>query len=89
VTDLPEPWLDKRQLAAHLACSVRSVETAMAAGMPNATIFGRAKFRASEAEAWLEAHGYLVRNGAPDGTIGNNNEWAGGAENAPAPDTRR
>jgi hypothetical protein len=57
-----EPWLDKRGLAAHLSCSIRSIQTALAAGMPHATIFGRAKFRVSEVEPWLEQHGYLVRD---------------------------
>lgn len=49
----PEAWLDKRGIAEHFACSVRSIETAMSEGMPYAVIFGRAKFRPSEAEAWL------------------------------------
>ena len=50
-----EPWLDKRGLADHLACSVRSIETALAEGMPHAVIFGRPKFQVSEVEPWLEA----------------------------------
>jgi hypothetical protein len=58
-----EPWLDKRGLAAHLACSVRSIELAAAAGMPHAVIFGRVKFRASEVEPWLERSGQLERRG--------------------------
>lgn len=62
-----EPWLDKRGLAQHLACSVRSIETARAEGCPHAVIFGRVKFHVSEVESWLEQHGYLVRkNGAGD-----------------------
>jgi hypothetical protein len=65
---MTEPWLDKRGLACHLSCSVRSVERAEAAGMPHAIIFGRIKFRASEAEAWLEEHGRLERS-APATTI--------------------
>jgi hypothetical protein len=40
---------------------VRSIETAIAEGMPHAVIFGRRKFRASEAERWLEEHGHLRR----------------------------
>ena len=52
-----ERWLDKRGLAAHLACSVRSIETALTEGMPHAVIFGRVKFQASEVEAWLEQAG--------------------------------
>ncbi|HTB49579.1 MAG TPA: hypothetical protein VK701_01245 [Solirubrobacteraceae bacterium] len=61
---MTEPWLDKRGLARHLSCSVKSIERAQVAGMPHAIIFGRIKFRASEAEAWLEEHGYLERPGA-------------------------
>ena len=58
-----ERWLDKRGLAAHLACSVRSIEYALAEGLPHAVIFGRVKFRASEVEAWLEETGRLTRRG--------------------------
>jgi len=54
-----EPWLDKRGLAAYLCCSVRSVEQAMADGMPYAVIFGRAKFRTAQCEHWLARNGYL------------------------------
>ena len=54
-------WLDKRGLADYLACSVRSIETALAAGMPHAVIFGRVKFRPAEVEAWLERTGRLKR----------------------------
>jgi hypothetical protein len=57
-------WLDKRALAEHLACSVRSIETAVAEGMPHAVIFGRVKFQIDDVEAWLEAHGHLRRRGA-------------------------
>jgi hypothetical protein len=58
-----EPWLDKRRLAAHLSCSVRSVESALAEGCPHAVIFGRPKFRVSEVEPWLERTGHLERRG--------------------------
>lgn len=58
-----EAWLDKRGLAAHLACSVRWIERRMEEGMPHTHIAGRAKFRASEVEPWLEAHGHLERRG--------------------------
>jgi hypothetical protein len=87
---LPEPWLDKRGLADHLACSVRSIQTALTEGMPHAVIFGRCKFRVSEVEPWLEAHHYLVRHGGDNGTatlVAGSTERAGGADNAPAPDT--
>lgn len=59
----PEPWLDKKKLAEHFSCSVRSIEFAMTRGLPHAIIFGRPKFHASEAEAWLEARGELQRHG--------------------------
>ena len=52
-------WLDKRGLAEHLCCSVRSIQVALAEDMPHAVIFGRVKFRVSEVEPWLEARGYL------------------------------
>ena len=58
-----EPWLDKRALAEHLSCSIRSIQTALADGMPHAIIFGRVKFRVSEVEPWLEDQGHLVRAG--------------------------
>lgn len=64
-----EPWLDKRALAAHLSCSVRSIQTALAEGMPHAVIFGRVKFQTADAEAWLEQHGYLQRQGEAADTI--------------------
>ena len=62
-----ERWLDKRQLAEHLACSVRSIQTALAEGCPHALIFGRVKFRVSEVEPWLEANGHLQRPSRLDG----------------------
>lgn len=49
-----ERWLDKRGLAEHLACSVRSIELAITRGLPHAVIFGDERFRASEARAWLK-----------------------------------
>lgn len=58
-----EPWLDKKGLARHLACSVRSIEFAIVDGMPHTVIFGRVKFRASEVEAWLERNGRLEHRG--------------------------
>jgi hypothetical protein len=61
--ELAERWLDKRALAAHLSCSTRSIELAIVDGMPHAIIFGRAKFRASEVEGWLERTGRLQRRG--------------------------
>ena len=58
-----EPWLDKKGLAAHLGCGVRFLEYRLADGLPHAIIAGRVKFRASEAECWLEEHGHLERRG--------------------------
>ena len=52
---MTEPWLDKRALAAHLSCSVRSIETAVADGMPHAVIFGRVKFRVVRGRAVARA----------------------------------
>jgi hypothetical protein len=63
-------WLDKRGLAEHLACSIRSVEHAVQEGMPHAVIFGRVKFQAADAEAWLEQRGHLQRRGEGADTIG-------------------
>lgn len=60
----PEPWLSKTALAKHLSCSVRWVEQRMEEGMPHAHIAGRAKFRVSEVEPWLEQHGHLSRRGS-------------------------
>ena len=57
------PWLDKRGLAAHLSCSVRSVELWVVEGMPHALLFGRPRFQAPEVEAWLERTGRLERRG--------------------------
>jgi hypothetical protein len=85
----PEPWLDKRGLAAYLACSVRSIQTVLAEGMPHAVIFGRVKFRVSEVEPWLQARGHLVRCGAGADNVCDDNERPGGAVNAPGPGTRR
>jgi len=58
-----EPWLDKRGLARHLACGVRTIERALTQGMPHTIIFGKVKFRASEVDAWLEASGRVERRG--------------------------
>jgi len=64
VTDVVlEPWLDKRGLARHLACGVRTIERALTQGMPHTVMYGKVKFRASEVEAWLERTGQLERRG--------------------------
>lgn len=58
-----EPWFDKRDIARHLACSVRWIERRMEDGLPHRHIAGRAKFRVSEVEPWLEAHGHIEQRG--------------------------
>lgn len=58
-----EPWFDKRGIARHLACSVRWIERRMEDGLPHRHIAGRAKFRVSEVEPWLEAHGHIEQRG--------------------------
>lgn len=55
-----EPWLDRKKLAEHYSCSVRSIELALAEGMPSALIFGRRKFQVSTVDPWLREHGYLT-----------------------------
>jgi hypothetical protein len=58
-----EPWLDKKGIAEHFACSVRWIERRMEDGMPHAHIAGRAKFRVSEVGRWLDAHVEITRKG--------------------------
>jgi hypothetical protein len=58
-----EPWLSKKQLAAHLGCGVRWLEYQCAAGLPHTIIAGRVKFKASIVEPWLEARGLLQHRG--------------------------
>lgn len=58
-----ERWLDKPGLAEHLSCSVRWIERRMEDGMPHTHIAGRAKFKVSEVEPWLESHGHIERLG--------------------------
>jgi hypothetical protein len=85
-----EPWLDKRALAQHLCCSVRSIENALADGMPHAVIFGRVKFRVSEVEPWLEAHGHLIRHGCEGTpTLVTDSENGPAAQTRPGPGHRR
>jgi len=49
-----EPWLTKRQLAAHLSFSTRLVELRMRDGLPSKLIGGQRIFHLSEVEAWIE-----------------------------------
>jgi hypothetical protein len=82
-----EPWVDKRRLAEHLSCSVRSIQTALAEGLPHAVIFGRVKFQVSAVEPWLEEHGHLVRHDGDHGRLDADTKRAGGAD-TPRPRTR-
>jgi hypothetical protein len=47
--------------------------------MPHAVIFGRIKFRVSEVEPWLAAHGYFMRPGVDADTVSTDIERPGGA----------
>jgi hypothetical protein len=58
-----ERWLDKAGISEHFTCSIRWIERRMEEGMPHTHIAGRAKFRVSEVEPWLEAHGHIERRG--------------------------
>jgi hypothetical protein len=49
-----EPWLSKKQLAAHLGYSTRWVELRVKDGMPCERWGGRLRFRVSEVEPWLK-----------------------------------
>ena len=63
-------WLSKRDIAAHFGCSIRSIEYAVAAGLPHAIIFGRPKFQIPACEEWLEHNGQLERRGSIPEKIG-------------------
>jgi hypothetical protein len=62
ITTLPG-YLDKKGIAGHFQCSIRWIERRMEEGMPHTHIAGRAKFRVSEVEPWLEAHGHIEHRG--------------------------
>jgi hypothetical protein len=81
-----EPWLGKKDLAKHYSCSVRSIETALAEGMPHAVIFGRVKFQVSCADAWLRERGHLREADEPR-TVVTSSNGAGTADTAPRPTT--
>jgi hypothetical protein len=49
-----EPWLSKKQLAAHYGYSVRWVELRVRDGMPSHRRGGQLRFLLSEVEAWFE-----------------------------------
>lgn len=48
-----EPWLSKRQVAAHFGRTTRWIELRMREGLPSRMIGGRRGYRLSEVEAWL------------------------------------
>jgi len=48
-----EPWLSKRQIAAHFGFSTRWVEMRVREGLPSQMIGGHRRFLASECEEWL------------------------------------
>lgn len=50
-----EPWLSKRQVAAHYGRSTRWLELQARQGLPSRMIGGRRAYRLSEVDAWLEA----------------------------------
>ena len=49
-----EPWLTRKQLAAHLGFSVRWVDLRVRDGMPSLKMRGERRFKASAVERWLE-----------------------------------
>jgi hypothetical protein len=50
-----EPWLSKRQIAAHYGRSTRWIELRVREGLPSRMIGGRRAFRLSEVEGWMTA----------------------------------
>lgn len=62
-----EKWLDKRELADHLGCSVRWIDYRLASGMPHSIIAGRVKMKVSVVEPWLEARGLISHKGDQNG----------------------
>ena len=80
-----EPWLDRKKLADHYSCSVRSVELALAEGLPHAVVFGRVKFQVSTVEPWLVEHGHLERRTADGCTVITGSDANGAATARTAP----
>jgi hypothetical protein len=52
-TRLREPWLNKQQMAEHLAVSHRWIELQQHVGLPYLRMGGLNRYRVSEVEAWL------------------------------------
>jgi predicted DNA-binding transcriptional regulator AlpA len=49
-----EPYLCKKQIAAHLGYSTRWVELKMREGLPSKMIGGQRRYRLSEVERWID-----------------------------------
>lgn len=49
-----EPWVTKRQVAAHFGYSTRWIEQQVKAGMPCQRWGGRLRFQISAVETWLK-----------------------------------
>jgi hypothetical protein len=63
VSSDPERWRDKHGIAEHFSCGIRWIEARMVEGMPHTYIAGRAKFKVSEVEPWLDRNGFIERGG--------------------------
>lgn len=81
-----EPWLDRKRLADHYSCSVRSVELALSEGMPHAVVFGRVKFQVSSVEPWLRERGYLREPENPSSVVTGSTNGTATALTAPPHD---
>lgn len=51
----PEPWLSKRQIAAHYGRSTRWIELRVREGLPSLMLGGKRAFRLSEVDRWMTA----------------------------------
>jgi phage terminase Nu1 subunit (DNA packaging protein) len=56
--------LTKKQLAAHLGCSTRTIENKMRDGMPALSVdrFGRRRFKLGDVETWLDTSARVARS---------------------------
>jgi predicted DNA-binding transcriptional regulator AlpA len=50
-----EPWLSKRQIAAHYGRSTRWIELRVREGLPSRMLGGKRAFRLSEVDTWISA----------------------------------
>jgi hypothetical protein len=83
---MSEPWLDRKRLADHYSCSVRSIELALAEGMPHAIAFGRVKFQVSKVEPWLWERGYLRATDSTTTVVTGSDNGTATADTAPPHD---